>query len=152
MIPALTKKHLLIGAALVLAGVGGFFAYLEFAFPRVRCEAAKHLTMPEELSDCLACHTKVTPVLAQDWQESKHGALLVKCSVCHGLPDGTGSTPFAAKPNPKEICVRCHEPGINRMVDKFGELQPCETCHPRHQNPMHRNAFEAATASGKTEF
>jgi len=38
------------------------------------------------------------------------------------------------------------------MVNKFGELQPCETCHPRHQNPMHRNAFEAAVASDKTEF
>jgi cytochrome c553 len=146
------KKPLLIGAVFVLAATAGFFAYLELAFPKVRCEAAKHLTAPETLSDCYTCHGKATPALAQDWKDSKHGAMLVKCVVCHGQPDGQGSIPFAAKPGIKVICVRCHEPAINRMVDKFGELTDCESCHPRHQNPMHRNAYEPVVATDKTDL
>ncbi|MCL1915123.1 MAG: hypothetical protein FWG17_00215 [Desulfovibrionaceae bacterium] len=145
------KKPLLIGGLLAVAAVAGFFIYIEMAFPKVRCEAAKHLNAPEEFSDCFTCHSKATPVLAQDWKDSKHGALLVKCVVCHGQPDGKGSIPFAVKPSEKVICARCHEPAMNRMVAKFGELMNCDTCHPRHQNPMHRAAYEPISASGKTE-
>jgi hypothetical protein len=149
---AALKKPLLIGALLIAVAVVGFFAYLNLAFPKVRCEAAKHLTAPAELSDCYTCHAKATPVLAQDWKDSKHGALLVKCVVCHGQPDGKGSIPFAAKPDIKDICARCHEPAMNRMVAKFGELKDCDPCHPRHQNPMHRGAYEPIVVSDKTEF
>lgn len=145
------KKSLLIGAALAVAAIGGFFIYIEMAFPKVRCEAAQHLTATEELADCFTCHAKATPVVAQDWKDSKHGALLVKCVVCHGQPDGKGAIPFAAKPGIKKICASCHDPAINRMVEKFGELTDCVSCHPRHQNPMHRGAYEPAGAS-KTDI
>ncbi|MCL2789351.1 MAG: hypothetical protein FWD79_01760 [Desulfobulbus sp.] len=151
---ATVKKTLFIGMILIIliaAAVVGFFVYLDKAFPKVRCEAAKHPTTPEAISDCVACHAKVTPMLVQDWKDSKHGALLVKCVVCHGEPDGKGSIPFAAKPGAKEICARCHEPAMNRMVEKLGELKDCETCHPRHQNSLHRSAFEATTAASNTE-
>ncbi len=148
------KKPLIIGIVLVIAAVAGFFVYLDKAFPKVRCEAAnvKHLTAPEELGDCYSCHAKVTPVVAQDWKDSKHGVLLVKCFVCHGQPDGKGAIPFAVKPSYNDICARCHEPSMNKMKEKFGQVQDCETCHPRHQNPMHRGAFEAVTATDKTNF
>ncbi len=146
------KKSLLIGLVLAAAAVAGFFIYIDKAFPTVRCEAAKHLTMPETLSDCYTCHAKTTPAVAQDWKESKHGALLVKCVVCHGQPDGKGSIPFAVKPSPQAICSRCHEPAMNRMVQKFGTLQACETCHPRHQNPMHSNAYETRDPATKTNL
>ncbi len=149
---AALKKPLLIGLALAVVAVAGFFWYLDKAFPKVRCEAAKHLDAPEALNDCYTCHAKTTPVVAQDWKDSKHGVLLVKCVVCHGEPNGKGSIPFAAKPSAKEICARCHEPAMNRMVQKYGELMSCDPCHPRHQNPMHRNVFEARTATTKTSF
>jgi cytochrome c553 len=149
---AVRNKTLLIGIVVIAAVVAGFFVYIDKAFPKVRCEAAKHLTAPAELEDCYTCHARVTPVLAQDWKDSKHGALLVKCVVCHGEPDGKGSIPFAASPGAKEICARCHEPAMNRMTEKFGELTDCAQCHPRHQNPMHRSAYEPANASGKTEL
>jgi len=151
---AIFKKMLLagmIGIAFIAVAAVGFFVYLDKAFPKVRCEAAQHPAAPEALSDCFICHAKVTPALAQDWKDSKHGALLVKCVVCHGQPDGKGSIPFVAKPGAREICARCHEPAMNRMVEKFGELKDCEICHPRHQNPMHRNAYESAAASSNTE-
>ncbi|MDR2725937.1 MAG: hypothetical protein LBC90_07775 [Candidatus Adiutrix sp.] len=151
---AVPKKPLLAVAGIVLiaAAAAGFIAYINTAFPEARCEAADHLAAPDELSDCYTCHAKVTPVLAQDWQESKHGALLVKCFVCHGQPDGQGAIPFSVKPSERNICSRCHEPSMNRMEKKFGELQSCNTCHPRHQNPMHRSAFEAVSSNAKTDF
>ena len=146
------KNKLLLGIGLVAAVVAGFFVYINWAFPKVRCTAATHLTAPEDLTDCYSCHAKVTARLAQDWQDSKHGVLLVKCFVCHGQPDGKGSIPFNVKPSYRNICSRCHEPAMKRMEIKFGEMNDCETCHPRHQNPIHRAAFEAVVPSGKTDF
>ena len=146
------KKPLVIGIVLCAVAAGGFFVYLDQAFPKVRCEAAKHLTAPAELSDCYTCHAKATATLAQDWKDSKHGALLVKCVVCHGQPDGQGTIPFSARPGIRDICARCHEPAMNRMEAKYGELKDCEPCHPRHQNPMHRNAYEPKVVSNKTDL
>ena len=146
------KKYLLIALAAAALCVIGFFLYISVAFPKVRCEAAKHLTAPEQNQDCVTCHTKSTGKITQDWQDSKHGVVLVKCVVCHGEPDGKGSVPFAAKPSPTRICVQCHEPSINRMTAKYGELKDCNSCHPNHQNPMHRAAYETKKPSDKTSF
>ena len=149
------KKALLIGGfGCFLAGLAvlGFFVYLNWAYPPKGKQTMTHLTAPDELSDCNTCHAKFMPALAQDWEESKHGVLLVKCAVCHGQPDGLGAIPFAAQPSELGICARCHEPAMNRMALKTGEMQSCNTCHPNHQNPRHRRAFESATVSGKTEF
>lgn len=50
------------------------------------------------IGDCYGCHLKVTPQVAQDWYESKHGVTLVRCQVCHGQPDGKGAVPFKRVP------------------------------------------------------
>lgn len=146
------RNILLIACAVAVVGVGGFFGYVNTAFPTVRCEAAKHLDAPEKYADCLSCHTKTTVKVAQDWKESKHGVMLVKCVVCHGQPDGKGSIPFSAKPDPMDICARCHDPAIKRMVAKYGVKPDCNSCHPYHQNPMHGDAYETRIPSGKTNF
>ena len=146
------KKMLLVGIAVVVVVMAGFFIYIDKAFPIVRNEAFTHLAAPDELADCYDCHAKVTASLGQDWRESKHGVLLVKCFVCHGQPDGLGAIPFNVKPSYNSICSRCHEPSMRRMEAKFGEVPDCETCHPRHQNPMHRNAFESVVPSAQTSF
>lgn len=147
---ATLKKWLLLGGIGVFALVTGFFLYMDVAFPRTRCEAVKHLEAPDAASDCYVCHQKVTPEIAQDWYESKHGVLLVKCFVCHGQPDGKGAIPFAAKPDQKDICSRCHAPAMDRMTAKYGQDLNCNTCHPYHQNPMHGDAFENKAQSTKT--
>lgn len=134
-------------AALLL---GGYFAYMAWAFPNVRCEAAKHLDAPlANEGDCYGCHVKSTPKVAQNWYESKHGVTLVRCQTCHGQPDGKGSLPFAQIPN-VEVCVRCHSLAIDRMEAKFGKRNDCSTCHPNHQSPMHGNAYEFRQATTKT--
>ena len=146
------KKSLTLGLAAVVAVVGGFFGYITLAFPEVRCEAVKHLDAPEKYADCAGCHVKSTPKVAQDWKDSKHGVMLVKCVVCHGQPDGKGSIAFTAKPDPMNICARCHDPSIKRMQAKYGERPDCNSCHPHHQNPMHGDAYENKIPTEKTNF
>ncbi len=146
------KKPILIAVCAAIVAVAGFFAYLKIAFPEVRCEAAKHPDTPEKYADCVSCHVKATAMVAQDWKDSKHGVMLVKCVVCHGQPDGKGSIAFKAKPDPMDICARCHDPAIKRMVAKYGERPDCNSCHPHHQNTIHRDAYEPPVFSGKTSF
>jgi hypothetical protein len=144
-------KRTLQVSAVMLLGVGGFFLYLDRAFPTVRCEGA-HLSVPEKYADCVSCHVKSTARATQDWKESKHGAMLVKCVVCHGEPDGKGSIPFSANPDPVAVCARCHDPAMQRMAAKFGGSADCNICHPRHQNPLHSDAYQLKVSSGKTSF
>ncbi len=107
----------------------------------------KHLKAPDDAADCYACHQKVTPRVAQNWYESKHGVALVKCFVCHGQPDGKGSIPFAVVPDAATVCRKCHEPAMIRMEKHLeaGAAQ-CYECHPFHQNSMHHDAYKKSTS------
>lgn len=134
-------KWLVIWPAVIVVVMVVIGFYLSAAFPRVRCEAAKHLDSPDTLADCYECHKKATPKVAQDWLESKHGVQLVKCFMCHGQPDGKGALPFALNPDPVVTCQRCHEPSMHRMTVKFGLTRACGDCHPFHQNSIHHEAY-----------
>lgn len=144
------RKPIVFLPLLTVLAVGGYFAYMAWAFPSVRCEAAKHLTAPDaQAGDCYGCHVKATPKVAQDWYESKHGITLVRCQTCHGQPDGQGAQPFARVPG-VDVCARCHSLAIDRMEAKFGKRDDCSTCHPNHQSAMHGNAYEFRQATTKT--
>lgn len=137
----------------IMIGTGGVvclgvlaFAYVSFAFPKTRCEAVKHLESPEAVSDCYECHLKSTPKVAQDWMESKHGVMLVKCFVCHGQHDGKGSVPWAVNPDVDATCRKCHDPSIKKMQEKYGVEQNCSECHPYHNNSLHHKAYEKTKA------
>ena len=135
-------KWTLIIIVFVIVGSLATYAYIQAAFPEVRCEA-KHLTDPSQMAgDCYGCHITATAKIAQDWYESKHGVLLVKCFVCHGSPDGKGAVPFAADPDPQIVCGSCHAPAIKRMEEKYGLRPDCNSCHPVHQNSIHHDAYQ----------
>ncbi|MEJ2157108.1 MAG: hypothetical protein P8X96_17375 [Desulfobacteraceae bacterium] len=140
---SLTLRHwiFLIAAALAILVILAF-GYVNAAFPKVRCEAFKHLEAPEASSDCYTCHQKTSPKTAQDWLESKHGVNLVKCFVCHGQPDGKGSVPWAVKPDVDKTCRKCHDPSIRKMQKKYGADRDCSECHPFHNNSLHHAAYE----------
>lgn len=147
-----TTKKIIVALLLLAAVVGfAFYYYIENSFPEVRCEG-KHLTVPEKYADCVSCHIESTPKITQDWYESKHGVMLVKCAVCHGDPAGNGAIPFAVNPNPIDICGRCHGPSIARMQEKYGIKADCNSCHPYHQNGVHRDAYEGRIPTTKTTF
>ena len=124
----------------VLATVAlGLFS---MAFPKQRSGDFEHLVIPDSITDCYACHAKMTPKLAHDWYESKHGLMLVKCFACHGQPDGMGSIPFTAHPNPRTVCGKCHDPAIRHAEENFGIDLDCNGCHPFHQSSLHHAAYE----------
>ena len=55
------RKWLIIALSGAVAFGIFFFIYFSMAFPEVRCEAAKHLEIPDTASDCFECHIKATP-------------------------------------------------------------------------------------------
>lgn len=144
------KRFFIILACIVVLGAS-FFIYFNLAFPKVKCTAVTHLESPEETSDCFECHLKATPKIAQDWYESKHGVILVKCFVCHGQPDGKGSVPYAVNPDVDLTCRKCHDPSINKMQEKYGLEPECNKCHPFHQNSLHHKAYVKPVARKKIE-
>lgn len=109
---------------------------------QVSAQSVKHLKAPDDAADCYTCHQKVTPRVAQNWYESKHGVALMKCFVCHGQPDGKGSVPFAVVPDVDAVCRKCHEPAMKRMEQKFGLEPDCYSCHPFHVNSLHHEAYK----------
>ena len=137
----------LLGAGILL---GCYFLYMAWAFPKVRCEA-KHLDAGQMAGDCYSCHMKATAKIAQEWFESKHGVVLVRCQTCHGMPDGQGAISFTKNPG-VDVCARCHSLAIQEMERKFGAKGNCVDCHPHHQSPMHGKAYEYRTPSTKTEL
>lgn len=143
-------KILLFSLLALIVLVGGYFLYMAWAFPAVRCEAARHLDAPQMEGDCYACHAKATPRVAQEWYESKHGVTLVRCQTCHGMPDGKGSLPFTRTPG-VEVCATCHSLSIKRMEAKFGRRDDCSTCHPYHQSAMHGGAYQYRQPTNKTQ-
>ena len=144
------KFLIIVIAAHVLFGFS-FVIYFKVAFPEVRCEAAKHLESPDTAADCFECHIKATPKISQDWYESKHGVMLVKCFVCHGQPDGKGSVPYALDPDVQFTCGKCHDPSMKKMEAKYGLELNCNNCHPFHQNSLHHEAYVKPIAKKKIE-
>jgi hypothetical protein len=136
----LGKWLVIVPAGAVVFGAA-FLVYFNLAFPEVRCEAVKHLDSPESVADCYACHLKATPKISQDWYESKHGVMLVKCFVCHGQPDGKGSVPYAVNPDVDATCRKCHDPSVHKMTERYGLSPKCNDCHPFHQNSLHHEAY-----------
>ena len=143
------KRWLILALIVTIAMIISFFVYQNLAFPKTRCEVVKHLESPDTASDCFECHIKATPKIAQDWYESKHGVILIKCFVCHGLPDGKGSVPYAVDPDVNLTCRKCHDPSIQKMENKYGLDPNCKQCHPFHNNSLHHKAYVKSIAKKK---
>lgn len=145
-----SKPWIFYGSTIFFVVAISFYGYYQSAFPETRCEyGMPHLESPDSASDCYDCHIKSTPKIAQDWYESKHGFMLVKCFVCHGQPDGKGSVPYAVDPDVNATCRKCHDPSINKMEAKYGLEPKCNDCHPFHNNSLHHEAY-VKTKSKKT--
>ena len=74
--------------SLLAAGTlaGAYFTYVAWAFPDVRCEAARHLDAPQMEGAGYSCHMKTTAKVAQEWYESKHGVTLARTSAPAATP------------------------------------------------------------------
>ena len=123
----LLKKPLIIALAAVILLVIGFFAYIQNAFTGTRCEAAKHLDA-DMIGDCYGCHLKVTPQVAQDWYESKHGVTLVRCQVCHGQLATEGLHPDIVMLDPPR--KGCDEATLSAVVRMAPRRVVYVSCNP----------------------
>ena len=145
-------RWIIFGAIVSVVASVSLYGYYQTAFPENRCtDAMVHLTSPDSASDCYDCHFKATPKIAQDWFESKHGVMLVKCFVCHGQPDGKGSVPWAVNPDVNATCRKCHDPSIKMMETKYGLDLDCNSCHPFHNNSLHHKAYTKTKAKKTIE-
>lgn len=63
---------------------------------------------------CVSCHSKVSPGIVKQWQESKHGKMDLSCTVCHSANEGEVDAfkhydeLISTIPTPND-CAVCHE-------------------------------------------
>jgi len=63
---------------------------------------------------CVDCHKQATSNIVSDWQASKHSAVGVDCSVCHGdKHQSAQDVAKAAIPTP-ETCAPCHKDRVEQ--------------------------------------
>jgi hypothetical protein len=78
---------------------------------------------------CAECHSRRTPAVVQQWQESKHSPN-VGCFICHG----DGEVEFNPKPNTNS-CMTCHAAKVEDM--RRAPVQNCFACHNSHRLKFH---------------
>ena len=64
---------------------------------------------PASPSQCVECHTKITPNIVTDWKLSKHSGAEITCVACHGDQHNSASDVANAKIPTPETCAQCHE-------------------------------------------
>jgi hypothetical protein len=79
---------------------------------------------------CAECHTRRTPAVVEQWQQSRHNPN-VGCFICHG----DGEVEFNAKPN-TDSCMTCHAAKAEDMAR--APVQNCFACHNSHRLKFHR--------------
>jgi hypothetical protein len=57
---------------------------------------------------CVDCHSKTTPGIVTDWKLSKHGALGLDCTTCHGKEHNSAADIAKAEIPKPETCAACH--------------------------------------------
>jgi len=66
-------------------------------------------------SQCIDCHSKVTPNIVSDWRLSKHSGVEVTCATCHGDQHTSANDVSKVKIPTPDTCATCHQ----TQVDQF---------------------------------
>lgn len=64
---------------------------------------------------CVSCHEKLTPGQVKDWKTSKHSAINVTCSTCHGNKHNDPKDANLAQMPDERICSQCHAKQFNEF-------------------------------------
>lgn len=62
----------------------------------------------QQEDSCVSCHQKLTPGQVADWKISKHGAMNITCSTCHGTKHNTAQDANLVEMPDERVCGRCH--------------------------------------------
>jgi len=66
-------------------------------------------TAESPATQCIDCHSKVTPNIVSDWRLSKHSQMEVTCVACHGDQHTSASDVAKVKIPTPETCATCHQ-------------------------------------------
>jgi hydroxylamine dehydrogenase len=66
-------------------------------------------------SQCIDCHSKVTPNIVSDWKLSKHSQIEVTCVSCHGDQHTSASDVAKVKIPTPETCATCHQTQVEQF-------------------------------------
>jgi len=66
-------------------------------------------------SQCVDCHSKVTPNIVSDWKLSKHSQLDVTCVACHGDQHTSAGDVAKVKIPTPETCATCHQTQVEQF-------------------------------------
>lgn len=66
-------------------------------------------------SQCLSCHTSVTPGIVSDWKLSKHNRAGVDCAMCHGDDHRSAADVVKAKIPTPDTCATCHQTQVEQF-------------------------------------
>ncbi len=90
-----------VGFTEVFALVGGLKAWMDKGYPLAGKDIIK--------TECVACHSDVSPGIVADWKASKHSGREVSCSVCHGKAHVSMDDAHLAEPVAADKCATCHQ-------------------------------------------
>jgi len=65
-------------------------------------------------SQCIDCHSKVTPNIVSDWKLSKHSQVEVSCVSCHGDQHMSANDVSKVKIPTPDTCAACHETQVTQ--------------------------------------
>lgn len=65
-------------------------------------------------SQCIDCHSKVTPNIVSDWKLSKHSQAEITCVACHGDQHQSAADAGKAKIPTPETCAQCHQTQVEQ--------------------------------------
>ena len=65
-------------------------------------------------SQCIDCHSKVTPNIVSDWKLSKHSQVEVSCVSCHGDQHTSANDVSKVKIPTPDTCATCHETQVTQ--------------------------------------
>lgn len=65
-------------------------------------------------SQCVSCHSKITPNIVSDWKLSKHSQLEVSCVTCHGDQHQSASDVSKVKIPTPDTCAQCHQSQVEQ--------------------------------------
>lgn len=69
---------------------------------------------PSAASQCVECHSKVTPNIVSDWKLSKHSQAEVTCVACHGDQHSSASDVAKVKIPTPDTCATCHSTQVEQ--------------------------------------
>jgi hypothetical protein len=99
-------------------------------------------SVSSQSSECIDCHTSVTPGIVKDWEMSRHSRVIVVEAMTKPVLQKriSADNPPAVLRDHVVGCYECHSQNVDKHQDSFDHFghkinvivtpNDCETCHP----------------------